>query len=157
MIARYRIYIAHAIAPIIGLSTLFSIWLRPINLCATSQECFGMLPVSVVLIVAYLLYIGMFLTGVTNKARDLYSETGLPFWRLAIASANLAVLATIFVTSVVLFMRWPETANVWIDAVFALILPMLAVFALYASWYLIVGRRNKHIRLDAQKDRTLLA
>ncbi len=116
-----------------------------------------MLPVSVVLIVAYLLYVGMFLTGITNKARDLYSEAGLPFWKLAIASANRAVLATISVTSIVLFIRWPETANVWMDAVFALILPLLAVFVLYASWYLIVGRQNKYIKFDAQKERTLIA
>ncbi len=157
MIDRYRIYIAQAISPIIGLMALFTIWLRPNTLCTTNQECFSMLPVSVILIVTYLLYAWMFITGVTRKARELYSEAGLPFWKLAMASANYAVLATIFMTSVVLFSRWPGTANTWMDAVFALILPLVSVFALYTSWYFIVGRRNKQIRLDAQKDRTLVA
>ncbi len=157
MIDRYRIYIAHAIAPFIGLSTLFTIWLRPSELCATNQECFSMLPVSVILIVAYLLYVGVFLTGITHKAMELYSDTGLPFWKLAIASVNRAVLATIFVTSVVLFSRWPGPDSIWADAIFAIIMPQLAVFALYTSWYFIAGRHNKQIRFYAQEERIFIA
>jgi len=157
MIDKYRIYIAHIIAPLIGLLTLFTIWSRPTELCSTSQECFGILSVSVILIVAYLLYIGMFLTGITRKASNLYSETGLPFWKLAIASTNYAVLGTIFATSVLLFSRWPEIASVRMHGVFVIVVPLLAVFVLYLSWYLIVGRNNKEIRFDAQKDRTFTA
>ncbi len=116
-----------------------------------------MLPVSVVLIVAYLLYIGMFLTGISNKARELYTDSGLPFWKLAVASSNRAVLATIVVTSTVLFSRWPGPASIWVDAIFAVVLPLLAVFVLYASWYLIVGRQNKQIKFDARKERAFIA
>lgn len=157
MIDRYRIYTAHAVAPLVGLLTLFTIWSRPTELCATGQECFGILPVSVILIVSYLLYIGMFLTSITNKACNLYSETGLPFWKLGIASVNYAVLGTIIATSILLFIRWPETAYERMHGVFVVAIPLFAVFILYLSWYLIVGRNNREIRFDAQKDRTFSA
>jgi hypothetical protein len=60
-------------------------------------------------------------------------------------------------TSVVLYLRWPDVSGVWVDALLAIILPPVAVLALFTSWYLIVGKKNKQIKIDAQKERTLEA
>lgn len=157
MIDRYRIYAAYLISPLVGLAILFTIWLQPEVLCTTSTECFRIMPVSVILIVTYLLNAGMFLTRVTGKARELYSDTGLPFWNLALASIHRILFASLIMTAVVLFLRWPAVAGVWEDAVLALLLPPISVCALYISWYLIVGKKNKQIKIDAQKERTLVA
>lgn len=157
MLDRYRIYIASITAPIIGLSTLFSLWFRPSVLCDSGPECFGKLPISAVLLVTYLFYTAMFLSGIGQKARELYDENGLPFWKLAISSANWALLATLEITVLMLFSKWPVMTHEMIDAVFATLLPLLAAFALYTSWYVIVGRHNKQIKYDAQKKRTFVA
>jgi hypothetical protein len=157
MVDQYRIYAAYIISPLVGLAILFAIWLQPEKLCTTSTECFKIMPLSVILIVTYLLNAGMFLTRVTSKARELFGENGLPFWKLAIESIHRILFATLIMTSIVLFFRWPVVENLWGDAALALLLPPIAVFALYSSWYLIVGKLNKQIRLDAQKERTLAA
>ena len=115
------------------------------------------MPISVIVIVTYLLNAGMFLTRVTGKARELYSDSGLPFWKLAFESIHHILFASLVMTSVVLYLRWPEITGVWLDAVLAILLPPLAVLALYTSWYVIVGRKNKQIRIDAQKEKTLAA
>lgn len=157
MIDRYRIYIAYTIAPIIGLLTLFSVWLQPSVICTEGLVCFRKLPASVILVATYLFYVGMFLTGISHKAREFYGESGLPFWKLAIESAHRPLLATLFVTSLLLFSKWPETIFLWLDTIFAILLPVLATFTLYASWYLIVGRQNKLIKFDVHKERTFIA
>ncbi len=157
MFDRYRIYIAHFVAPLIGLVMIFTIWLLPDSLCSTRTECFSLMPASVILIVTYLLYAGMFLTGITQKARDLYGEIGLPFWRLALASVHRGLFAAILFTSILLFARWPGTTNGWADSILALLLPPLSVFVLYSSWYIIVGRENQQIKVDAQKERSFAA
>jgi hypothetical protein len=157
MIDQYRIYVAYFISPLAGLAILFAIWLQPETLCTTSTECFSIMPVSVILIVTYLLNAGMFMTRVTSKARELYSDAGLPFWKLALASIHRLLFASLIMTSVVLFLRWPVVAGAWGDAALALLLPPVAVFTLYASWYLIVGKSNKQIQIDAQKEKTLAA
>ena len=157
MIDQYRIYAAYLVSPLVGLVILFAIWLQPETLCTTKTECFRIMPVSVILIVTYLLNAGMFMARVTSKARELYNDSGLPFWKLALESIHLILFASLIMTSIVLFLRWPSVAGVWEDAALALLLPPIAIFALYASWYLIVGKYNKQIRLDAQKERTLAA
>ena len=154
---RYRIYIASVIAPIIGLLTLSSIWFRPSIQCSGGPECFGKLPISAVLLVAYLLYTAMFLSGVGQKARDLYSDSGIPFWKLAKSSTHWALLATLEITVIMLFSKWPVASNEMLDAVFATIIPLLSACALYTSWYVIVGRNNKQIKYDVQKERTFIA
>ena len=157
MIARYRIYIAYIVAPVIGLMTLFFVWFQPSVICTEGLICFKKLPASVILVATYLFYIGMFLMGISHKARELYGETGLPFWRLAVESSHRPLLATIFVTSLLLFSKWPGTLIDWLDTIFAILLPILAAFNLYASWYLIVGKHNKQIKLDVQEERTFAA
>jgi hypothetical protein len=157
MIDQYRIYAAYLISPLVGLVILFYIWLQPDKLCTTSTECFRIMPVSVILIVTYLLNAGMFMTRVTGKARELFGDSGLPFWRLAAVSIHRILFASLIMTSVVLFLRWPVVNGLLWDAALALLLPPVAIFALYSSWYLIVGRNNKQIRLDAQRERTLAA
>lgn len=157
MFDRYRIYIASFIAPIIGLLIIFSIWTHPSMQCSGSPECFGKLPISAVIIVTFLLYAAMFLTGIGQKARDHYEEDGLPFWKLARSSTHWALLATLEVTVIMLFSKWPARVNEMMDAVFVTLLPLLAVFTLYTTWYLIVGKQNKQIKFDAQKERNILA
>jgi hypothetical protein len=157
MIDQYRIYAAYLISPLVGLAILFAIWLQPETLCTTRTECFSIMPISVILIVTYLLNAGMFMTRVTSKARELYGDNGLPFWQLANASIHRILFASLIMTSIVLFLRWPVVGGFWLDAALVLILPPAAIFALHTSWYLIVGKRNKQIRIDAQKDRTLAA
>ena len=115
------------------------------------------MPISVILIVTYLLNAGMFLTKVTSKARELYSDSGLPFWKLAYESIHRILFASLVMTSVVLYLRWPDVSGVWVDAVLAIILPPISVLALFTSWYLIVGKKNKQIKIDAQKEKTLAA
>jgi hypothetical protein len=157
MIDRYRIYIANFIAPLVGLLVFFFIWLQPSAKCNLGHACFGKLPVSVVLIVTFLFYAAMFLTGISKKAREHYVETGLPFWRLAVASAHLPLLATMEVSIFVLFSQRPVTTYEWLNAAFVVALPLIAACALYISWYLIVGRQNKQIKFDALKERTFVA
>ncbi len=115
------------------------------------------MPVSVVLIVTYLLNAAMFMTRVTGKARELYSDSGLPFWSLALASIHHMLFWALIITSIALFFRWPGTPGAWEDAILTVLLPPISVLALYASWYLIVGKNNKQIRIEAHKERTLAA
>ena len=157
MIDQYRLYAAYLISPLVGLVILFAIWLQPETLCTTRTECFRIMPISVILIVTYLLNAGMFLTKVTSKARELYSDSGLPFWKLAYESIHRILFASLVMTSVVLYLRWPDVSGVWVDAVLAIILPPISVLALFTSWYLIVGKKNKQIKIDAQKEKTLAA
>ncbi len=154
---RYRIYIASVIAPVIGLLTLATLWFRPSIQCSVGPECFGKLPISAVLLVTYLLYTAMFLSGIGQKARDLYSDSGMPFWKLAKSSTHWPLLATLEITVIMLFSKWPVVSNEILDAILATLIPLLAVFALYTSWYLVVGRHNKQLKYDVQKERTFIA
>lgn len=157
MYDRYRIYIALFVAPVAGLLTFLFLWFQPSVLCSVDAECFRKLPVTVVLFMTYLLYTGLFLTGISSKARELYSESGLPFWRLAKASAHGPLLLALAVTALMLITELPDTISGWIAVIFSVALPVFATFVLYTSWYLIVGRHNRQIKFDAQKERTLVA
>ncbi len=157
MIDRYRLYSAYFIAPVISLLIFLSLWLQPCVLCNMDTECFRKLPITVVLFMTYLLYVSLFLSGISGKARSLYGDSGLPFWELAKSSAHGPLLLAIITTAFMLLTEIPGTVNEWVAAMFAVLLPFLAACMLYISWYLIVGRENRQIKLDVQKERIFTA
>lgn len=148
---------AYFIAPVVSLVIFLSLWFQPSVHCSVDTECFRKLPITVVLFMTYLLYIGLFLSGISGKARSLYSDSGLPFWRLAKSSAHGPLLMALVITSLMLVTELPGTVTDWIGVIFAVSLPFLAACVLYTSWYLVVGRNNRQIRLDVQRERTFAA